>query len=90
MDGPTPSEERDLPVTELLKRFSTTEKGLSSSEAAKRLQQYGPNDIVEKKRSAIVAFLHYFWGPSKMFSYFLLSHRLRPSYQTLDREAGSF
>jgi H+-transporting ATPase len=27
------------------------------------LQQYGPNEIVEKKRSPIVAFLRYFWGP---------------------------
>jgi H+-transporting ATPase len=59
----TPSEEKDLPVTELLKRLSTTEKGLSSPEAVKRLTQYGPNDIVEKKRSAILAVLLYFWGP---------------------------
>lgn len=50
-----PSEGKDLPVAELLKRLSTTEKGLSSSEAAARLQQYGANEIVEKKRSAIVA-----------------------------------
>ena len=63
MGSLTPSEEKDLPVTELLKRLSTTEKGLSSSEAAQRLQQHGPNDIVEKKRSAILAFLLYFWGP---------------------------
>ncbi len=63
MDGVTPSEEKDLPVTELLKRLSTTEKGLPSSEAATRLQQYGPNDIVEKKRSAVLAVLLYFWGP---------------------------
>ena len=63
LDGVTPSEEKDLPVTELLARLSTTESGLSSSEAVKRLQQYGPNDIVEKKRSAILAVLLYFWGP---------------------------
>ncbi|MGP8125626.1 MAG: plasma-membrane proton-efflux P-type ATPase [Nitrososphaerales archaeon] len=63
LDGVTPSEEKDLPVTELLKRLSTTEKGLPSSEAATRLQQYGPNDIVEKKRSAVLAVLLYFWGP---------------------------
>ena len=59
----TPSEEKDLPVTELLKRLATTEKGLSSSEAGQRLQQHGPNDIVEKKRSAVLAVLLYFWGP---------------------------
>jgi H+-transporting ATPase len=59
----TPSEEKDLPVAELLKRLSTTDKGLSASEATKRLQQYGANEIAEKKRSPIVAFLRYFWGP---------------------------
>ncbi len=63
MGSLTPSEEKDLPVAELLVRLSATERGLSSSEAVKRLQQYGPNDIVEKKRSAILAVLLYFWGP---------------------------
>jgi H+-transporting ATPase len=37
--------------------------GLSSSEAAKRLHQYGPNEISEKKVNPIVKFLSYFWGP---------------------------
>ncbi len=63
MGSITPSEGKDLPVAELLKRLATTEKGLSSSEAVKRLQQYGANEIVEKKRSAILIFLRYFWGP---------------------------
>jgi len=59
----TPSEEKDLSVADLLSKLSTTEKGLTSDEAAKRLKQYGPNEIVEKKRSAIIAFLSYLWGP---------------------------
>jgi H+-transporting ATPase len=59
----SPSEEKELPVDELLKRLSATEKGLSSSEAAKRLQQYGANEIAEKKRSPVLVFLRYFWGP---------------------------
>ncbi|MGD0319600.1 MAG: plasma-membrane proton-efflux P-type ATPase [Nitrososphaerales archaeon] len=63
MASPTPSEEKDLSVAELFKKLSTTEKGLSSSEAAKRLVQYGANEITEKKRSAILAVLLYFWGP---------------------------
>jgi H+-transporting ATPase len=63
LGGITPTEEKDLPVAELLKRLSTTEKGLSSSEAAKRLQQYGANEIAEKKRSPLLVFLRYFWGP---------------------------
>ncbi len=59
----TPAEEKDLPIAEALKRLSTTESGLSSSEATKRLQQFGPNEITEERRSAIKAFLRYFWGP---------------------------
>jgi len=59
----TPAEEKDLPVAELLKRLETTDKGLSSSEASKRLLQYGANEIAEKKRSRILVFLSYFWGP---------------------------
>ncbi len=38
-------------------------KGLSQAEAEKRLAQYGPNAIEEKKTSAILKFLSYFWGP---------------------------
>ncbi len=32
-------------------------------EAKERLQKYGPNEITEKKTSALVKFLGYFWGP---------------------------
>jgi H+-transporting ATPase len=37
--------------------------GLSTSEAEKRLQQYGPNEIPEKKVNPVIKFLGYFWGP---------------------------
>ncbi|HZW56687.1 MAG TPA: plasma-membrane proton-efflux P-type ATPase [Nitrososphaerales archaeon] len=58
------SDTKHASVAELLQRLSTNEReGLSSSEATKRLQQYGPNEIQEKKQSRIVAFLRYFWGP---------------------------
>lgn len=43
--------------------LSANKNGLSSEEAAKRLQKYGPNDIAEKKVNPIVKFLSYFWGP---------------------------
>src|SRR5208283_5265393 len=32
-------------------------------DAEKRLAQYGPNEIAEKKTNAILKFLSYFWGP---------------------------
>ncbi|GBE14731.1 calcium-transporting ATPase [bacterium BMS3Abin14] len=38
-------------------------RGLSSSEAARRLAQYGPNALEVKKTSILVQFLGYFWGP---------------------------
>ena len=37
--------------------------GLSTEEVAKKLQQYGPNEIPEKKASPFRKFLGYFWGP---------------------------
>ncbi|HED19842.1 MAG TPA: metal-transporting ATPase, partial [Gammaproteobacteria bacterium] len=37
--------------------------GLTSTEAAKRLQQYGPNALEEKKVSPLLKLLGYFWGP---------------------------
>jgi H+-transporting ATPase len=50
-------------VDELLSRLSAGKGGLSSSEAEKRLQQYGPNEIQEKKANPLLKFLSYFWGP---------------------------
>jgi len=61
--SPSSADQKDLPIPELLKALSTGETGLSSSEAATRLQKFGRNEIAEKKRSAILAFLRYFWGP---------------------------
>jgi H+-transporting ATPase len=50
-------------VDETLNKLSATTEGLSSSEAQKRLQQYGPNEIPEKKENPLRKFLSYFWGP---------------------------
>lgn len=50
-------------VDEMFSRLSASKEGLPSSEVEKRLQQYGPNEIPEKKVNPIVKFLGYFWGP---------------------------
>jgi H+-transporting ATPase len=59
----TTEEAKKADIAELLKKLSANQKGLSSSEAAKRLQQYGPNEIQEKKANPLKKFLGYFWGP---------------------------
>ncbi len=56
-------EAKKLSLEELLKKLSSSKKGISSSQAQKRLQEYGPNEISEKKQNPIIKFLKYFWGP---------------------------
>lgn len=48
---------------ELLTRLSSDLKGLSNLEAKKRLQEYGSNEITEKKVNPLIKFIKYFWGP---------------------------
>jgi H+-transporting ATPase len=54
---------KSLPMPELEKRLGSSPDGLSQAEAAKRLAQYGPNEIAEKKENPLLKFLSYFWGP---------------------------
>ncbi|MEJ2761414.1 MAG: plasma-membrane proton-efflux P-type ATPase, partial [Gammaproteobacteria bacterium] len=42
---------------------SSAENGLSSQEAARRLEEYGQNALEEKKVSPLLRLLGYFWGP---------------------------
>ncbi|HUO43949.1 MAG TPA: plasma-membrane proton-efflux P-type ATPase [Burkholderiales bacterium] len=41
----------------------TPADGLSSAEAERRLEHYGPNEIAEKERSPLRDLLAHFWGP---------------------------
>jgi H+-transporting ATPase len=54
---------KTLPMAEVEKKLGWSPDGLTQTEAQKRLTQYGPNDIEEKKTNAILKFLSYFWGP---------------------------
>jgi H+-transporting ATPase len=45
------------------KKLGSSPDGLSQAEAQKRLTQYGPNEIEEKKTNPFLKFLTYFWGP---------------------------
>ena len=52
-----------LPLSEVEKKLGSSPDGLTQAEAQKRLTQYGPNEIEEKKTSELLKFLSYFWGP---------------------------
>jgi H+-transporting ATPase len=54
---------KSLPLPELEKKLESSPEGLTQAEAQKRLTQYGPNEIEEKKTNPFLKFLSYFWGP---------------------------
>jgi H+-transporting ATPase len=59
----TTEEAKKSDLNDLLQKLSSSAKGLSSSEAKARIQQYGYNEIIEKKKSLLIKLLGYFWGP---------------------------
>ena len=64
--GPKPESKDDLkslPLQEVEKQLGSSPDGLSQAAAQKRLTQYGPNEIEEKKTNPFLKFLTYFWGP---------------------------
>ena len=63
-NAPDPKDDlKTLPMPEVEKKLESSPDGLSQAEAQKRLAQYGPNKIEEKKTNAFLKFLTYFWGP---------------------------
>jgi H+-transporting ATPase len=54
---------KSLPLAAVEKKLESSPDGLTQSEAEKRLTQYGPNEIEEKKTNLLLKFLTYFWGP---------------------------
>ena len=54
---------KTLPMAEVEKKLGSSPEGLTQAEAEKRLTQYGPNEIEEKKTNLLLKFLSYFWGP---------------------------
>ena len=54
---------KTMPMPELQTKLGSSPDGLSQAEAQKRLAQYGPNEIEEKKTNPLLKFLTYFWGP---------------------------
>ena len=61
---PDPKDDlKTLPLAEVEKKLGSSPEGLTQAEAQKRLTQYGPNELEEKKTNPILKFLSYFWGP---------------------------
>jgi H+-transporting ATPase len=54
---------KSLSMPDLFAKLGVTESGLTGTEAGKRLAQYGPNEVAEKKTNLFLKFLTYFWGP---------------------------
>ena len=54
---------KSLPLAEVEQKLGSSADGLTQAEAQKRLTQYGPNEIEEKKTNELLKFLSYFWGP---------------------------
>ncbi len=53
-----------VPLPQLFKQLESNEQGLTSVEASKRLEKYGPNDTMSLKRAApVVQFLRQFLNP---------------------------
>ena len=52
---------KTLPMAEVAKKLRSSPEGLTQAEAQKRLKQYGPNEIAEKKTNALLKVLSYFW-----------------------------
>jgi len=55
--------ETPLPSTLQQSENAIPTTGLSAAEAKQRLEQYGFNELPEKKRSPLLEFFSHFWGP---------------------------
>ena len=63
-NAPDPKDDlKTLPMPDVENKLGSSPDGLSQAEAQKRLTQYGPNKLEEKKANAFLKFLTYFWGP---------------------------
>ena len=62
-DGTASKAEKRVDFTELFAKLNSSENGIKETEAEKRIQKYGYNEIIEKKKSPIFLFMKKFTGP---------------------------
>ncbi len=61
--GKSPAGLEKLSLDELEHELQSSPTGLTQAEAARRLEKYGCNEIVERTTNPLLRFLSYFWGP---------------------------
>jgi len=54
---------RTLPLPDVMIRLGSTPAGLSQAEAQRRIAEYGPNALPEKRPNLLLQVFTYFWGP---------------------------
>ncbi|KZV44171.1 ATPase 9, plasma membrane-type [Dorcoceras hygrometricum] len=52
-----------IPVDEVFNQLQCTKEGLTTSEAEKRLEMFGPNKLEEKEENKFLKFLGFMWNP---------------------------
>ncbi|KAL2462138.1 ATPase 9 [Abeliophyllum distichum] len=52
-----------IPVEQVFEQLQSSKEGLTSAEADKRIQIFGPNKLEEKKESKLLKFLGFMWNP---------------------------
>lgn len=58
-----PEEIKKKSTQDLFSELNSTKEGLDSQEAKNRLDEYGPNEIIEKRTNPLIKFLKNFWSP---------------------------
>jgi H+-transporting ATPase len=56
-------EYKQVTPEETIRLLETSMSGLTESEAEVRIQKFGYNEVVEKKRNPVIDFLSRYWGP---------------------------
>lgn len=54
---------KEVDIDECLKLMQTSEGGLTTEEANKRFEKFGPNALPKKKKNPILQFLSFMWNP---------------------------
>ncbi len=57
------SEYKGIPVEEAVELLEVSAGGLTESEAKRRIDMFGYNEVAEKKKNPILDFLSRYWGP---------------------------